>query len=233
MSVLISRLVGMQGRCAVRGVVRGVAVGLALLGVGAVGLPAPAAAAESVVVNFGPLSRSFAVAELRTLAETGEASQKLRWYLNAAGVEPATLRSLLTQEAPLPLDLADQILNSLPGEFGLYQLGQIISPSGKGASLQAMRAAVVLSAADDNRISMLEVLENYPTRELHVNGLELLRTARDVQDLISDAGGTVEGIAQGLENLLPGLFCECERGASGEAGDNPDSGADSAANCSR
>lgn len=202
-----------------------------LLGAGVLGAAVPVSAAESVVVNFGPLSRSFSIAEFQTLAETGQPSRKLRWYLNTAGVKPSTVRSLLTREIPVPLELVDQVLNSLPGEFGLYQVGQIISPSQGDASLQAMRAALVLSAANDNQISLLEVLENYPTQELHVDGIGLMRTARDVQTLMSGAGGTLEGIARGMENLFPGLFCECERNAAGGGGDSPLRADDSEMNC--
>lgn len=218
MSAWISRLGRVRRSNVVQRAFAGVVLGLAASVLGAT---APALAAESVVVNFGPLSRSFSITEFQTLAETGQPSRKLRWYLNTAGVKPSTVRSLLTQQVPLPLEFADQILNSLPGEFALYQLGQIISPSSKEASLQAMRAAVVLSAADDNRISTLEILENYPTRELHIDGLGLMRTARDVQNLIAGSGGNLEGIARGLENLLPGLFCDCERNAAGGGGDDP------------
>ncbi|BAU42472.1 hypothetical protein O77CONTIG1_02293 [Leptolyngbya sp. O-77] len=214
----MSRLDRVRGSNAVQRAFAGFAL---MLGVGVLGATAPASAAESVVVNFGPLSRSFSITEFQTLAETGQPSRKLRWYLNTAGVKPSTVQSLLTQDVPLPLEFADQILNSLPGEFGLYQLGQIISPNSQEASLQAMRAAVVLSAADDNRVSMLEILENYPTQELHIDGLGLMRTARDVQNLMSGSGGTIEGIARGLEEWLPGLFCDCERNAAGGGGNYP------------
>lgn len=224
----MSRLDRVQRLNAARWALAGVAL---LLGAGVLGASAPASAAESVVVNFGPLSRSFSITEFQTLAETGQPSRKLRWYLNTAGVKPSTVQSLLTQDVPLPLEFADQILNSLPGEFGLYQLGQIISPSSQTASLQAMRAAVVLSAANDNRVSMLEILENYPTRELHIDGLGLMRTARDVQNLMSGSGGTIEGIARGLEEWLPGLFCECERNAVGGGGDHLRRADGSAMNC--
>jgi len=228
MSAWISRLNRGRRSHAVRRAGVGAAL---LLGAGVLGVSVPVSAAESVVVNFGPLSRSFSITEFQTLAETGQPSRKLRWYLNTAGVKPSMVRSLLTQEVPLPLEFADQILNSLPGEFGLYQLGQVISPSSSGASLQAMRAAVVLSAADDNRVSMLEILENYPTREIHIDGLGLMRTARDVQALIATSGGTIEGIARGIENLLPGLFCECERNAAGGGGDRLRRTDGSAMNC--
>ncbi|RMF68865.1 MAG: alpha/beta hydrolase [Cyanobacteria bacterium J069] len=201
------------------------------VGAGLLGQAAPASAAESVVVSFGPLSRSFSVAELRSLADTGEASSKLRWYLNTAGVRPAAMQTLLSQKAPVPLEFADQVLNSLPGEFGLFQLGQLVGPSGRAASLQAMRAALVLSAADDNQISLIEVLENYPTQRLYVDGLGLLRTARDLQDLMSGAEGSFEAIASALENLVPGLFCDCEPNAAGGAGDRPDASVESATNC--
>jgi hypothetical protein len=57
----------------------------------------------------------------------------------------------------------DKALNSLPGEWLLDQLGQTIRPVSGEASRQALRSALVLSASNDGELTLLEVLQTYPT----------------------------------------------------------------------
>jgi hypothetical protein len=45
----------------------------------------------------------------------------------------------------------------------------------------------VLSASDDRRISLLELLQKYPTPQVYINGANLLQLARDLDtDQIAD-----------------------------------------------
>jgi hypothetical protein len=53
-------------------------------------------AAERVLLNYRGFSRTVAVQDLATLAESGEAPDNLASLLNAAGQRPEQLRSLLT-----------------------------------------------------------------------------------------------------------------------------------------
>ncbi len=139
-------------------------LGLSVLG----GLPGRAA--ESVLIKYRGFSRSVPVADLATLAETGEPSRSLGALLAMAGQEPDGLRSLLIR--PLPADpvLLDRSLNSPPGEWMLDQLGQSIHTRAGDANRQALRAALVLSASDDGQLTLLEVLQNYPTADVVLEG---------------------------------------------------------------
>ena len=130
----------------------------------------PGAAAENVRLNYRGFSRTVPVATLVVLAETGESSGVLDGLLRQAGLEPGKLQSLLI--SPLAADpiLLDQTLNSLPGEWMLDQLGGSIHTGTDGANRQALRAALVLSASDDKQITLLEVLQNYPTAEVVLEG---------------------------------------------------------------
>jgi len=68
---------------------------------------------------------------------------------------------------PVVLDLA---INSLPGDWVLDYLGQSIHTGTGEADRQALRSALVLSASDDKQITLLEVLQNYPTEEVVLEG---------------------------------------------------------------
>lgn len=129
-----------------------------------------AEAAERVSLRYRGFSRTVAVDDLFILAESGEAPEDLASLLDAAGQEPEDLRSLLVDELTVSPVLLDKALNSSPGEWVLDGLGDAVHPPSGEASRQALRSAIVLSAADDNTITLLEVLDNYPTPEVVMEG---------------------------------------------------------------
>jgi hypothetical protein len=125
---------------------------------------APASlAAEEVMLRYRGFSRTVAVADLATLAETGEAPASVAGLLNQANQRPETLQSVLNHTITTDAVILDKALNSLPGEWLLDQLGQTIRPVSGEASRQALRSALVLSASDDGELTLLEALQAYPT----------------------------------------------------------------------
>ncbi|MGF1478280.1 MAG: alpha/beta hydrolase [Cyanophyceae cyanobacterium] len=155
-------------------------------------LPAyPTEAAESVVLKYGFIRESVSVPELSTFVETGELSSSLEAYLKMANTEPEELRSVLTREIeiePVPLSRG---LNTLPGELLLDQVSKVIHTPTQSASQQSLRAALVSSALPDGNITLLEVLENYPTEDVHVEGDRLVETYTQLDKflgILADAG---------------------------------------------
>ena len=166
----------------------------------------PTQAAERLYVTYGPLGRSFSIEELRNFADTGETTRRLRWYLNLANVEPEKFRQILTKQVPLNLKLIDRITYSLPGEFALFQVGQVVHTKSRRANIQALRAALIISTTNDNKISILEFLENYPTQGMYIDGVVLARVVRDVKDVVDD----IEPVVVAVEEFLANLICECD-----------------------
>ncbi|MFH7243657.1 MAG: alpha/beta hydrolase [Spirulina sp.] len=136
---------------------------LALASVALMGAVPTAFAAEEVELRYRGLSRTVAVADLATLAETGEAPARLEGILQMAGQSPETLQTVLNHRLETDAVVLDKALNSLPGEWLLDQLGQTLRPVSGEASRQALRSALVLSASDDGDVTLLEVLQAYPT----------------------------------------------------------------------
>jgi hypothetical protein len=140
-----------------------------------------ATAAEQVRLKYSLLERSISVDELTKFVETGKASRQLRAYLRDAGQDPERLQELLSDEIEVRQLFLDEVLNSAPGEIILDRLGEFVhTPSGE-ANRQALRSALVLSAREDDRISLIEILQNYPTQEVHVNGNRLASAYRQIQ----------------------------------------------------
>lgn len=152
-----------------------------------------AIAAEQVVLKYSLLERSISVEELSTFAETGELSTALQTYLRLARKDPDEVRQNLNREATVNVRLLDQILNSPVGDLALGQITQAIYTSSREADEQAMRSALVLSASDDSRVSLMEVIENYPTQQVVVDGNRLVAAYQQVSALGDRLGNLLEG----------------------------------------
>ncbi|MBD1887788.1 alpha/beta hydrolase [Coleofasciculus sp. FACHB-SPT9] len=152
--------------------------------------PSRADAANTVVLKYRFLRESVSVPELTTFAETGELSSALRAYLAMAGRKPEDLRKTLTQEVKVNALILDRVLNNQIGELVLGQVSDVVHTPGNGANIQSLRGAVMSSALPDNQITLIEILENYPTSEVHVEG-----------DRLAEVFGKLKRLGQGLPNL--------------------------------
>jgi hypothetical protein len=195
-----------------QGIAKAIGISAALLlGAGAcLGTAKPVTAAEQFVLTYGPFARSISISELTALAETGTASPSLQAYLRLAKISPETMQAVLTRDLGVSPRFLDKALNSLPGEFALFYLGKLIHTPERVANIQALRSAFVLSAVPDNRLSLLEFLENYPTQAVYLDGVQLAKVARQVSRVIGDVKTRLEPIIEGAKDFLGGFICDCE-----------------------
>ena len=124
--------------------------------------------AEKVIMRASVFELSISLDELQNFAETGEVSASLRDVFRTAKVNRQIARQALTQPVPMNLLVLDRTLNSPLGEAWLDEMGKIVHTRVNQANREALRAALILSASKDNQISLLEVIENYPTSEVLV-----------------------------------------------------------------
>jgi Alpha/beta hydrolase of unknown function (DUF1400) len=161
----------------------------------ALALPHPAAlAAENVVLRYGIFERSVSVADLTNFAETGKRSRDLRAYIRASKQDPAKIRQTLTDKVDVNVTTVDRILNSPVGDVALNQLSQYIYTSSRTADKEALRAAIVLSASEDNNISIMEIVQNYPTQEMYLDGERLSETYAQISVLRGGLDNLIERI---------------------------------------
>lgn len=154
-----------------------------------------AIAAEQVVLKYRIFRESISVEELSTFAETGELSKSLRINFALARQDPKAIRQYLTQPVKVNVVFLDKVLNSPVGNVILDQVSEVIHTPSRGANRQAMRSALVISARDDNNITLLETIQNYPTSQVQVEGDRLETAYRQLRRL--------EGR---LQDLLGGLM---------------------------
>lgn len=153
-----------------------------------------ALAAGQVTWKYKIFRGSVPVEELTALAEQGEVSPTLDRLFKRSGQDPKQAQEILSREFAIDQVTLDRFLNSPLGDIALRQLSDYIhTPSGT-ADVQAMRAALVLSASEDDRISLIEVVQNYPTGAVIVEG-----------DRIAEAAELISNIQGGVQNLLEGF----------------------------
>ncbi|MEB3213821.1 MAG: alpha/beta hydrolase [Leptolyngbyaceae bacterium] len=146
-------------------------------------LASPSDAAERVVFKYRWMQRAIPVEDLSVFAETGESSQQLEHYLDALGDDADTFQRVLTRQIQIDPRLLDRGLNHPLGHLALDQISPIFHTASGESDRQALRAALVLSASDDEHISIIELLETYPTQEIHVEGDRLVEAYDDIERL--------------------------------------------------
>jgi Alpha/beta hydrolase of unknown function (DUF1400) len=157
-----------------------------------------AIAAEKVTLKYKVFRESVSVSELTTFAQTGQVSQSLKFYLNATRQNPEDVRQVLNRPINVKVVTLDRTLNSRIGELLLDQVGQAIHPPVQAVNRQALRSALVLSAQSDHQVSLIEVLQNYPTAEVEVEGDRLVQAYRQLSAL----NGRLRTVAEELIRRL-------------------------------
>ena len=154
-------------------------------------LSTPAFAAERVMLKYGIFRESLSVEELSTFAQTGELSGSLKVNLALARQDPKAIRQYLTKPVKVNPVFLDKVLNSQIGNIILDRISQVISTPSQRANRQALRAALVLSANQDGQVSLIEIIKNYHTNEVEVDGdrlqaayRQLRRWQTSLQDLL-------------------------------------------------
>ena len=161
-------------------------------------LTSPASAAETVVLHYGIFWRSLPMADLTEFAQTGTQSARLGRYLRLANQEPAKLQNILNRQITTEPRSLDLILSSPAGDALLEELSRYIHNS-EDDDKAALRTAIEQSTADDQKLSLLELLQNYPTEEVDINVRRAVATYEKIANIQSQAGGI---LGDGLDQIL-------------------------------
>ncbi len=160
--------------------------------------PTTASAAETVVLRYGIFRGSLPMADLSRFAETGEQSDQLKRYLRLADQEPADLQRILNSQIDANQRGFDLVMSSPAGDALLGELSRYIYSS-KRDDKAALRTALNSSTADDQQVSLVELLENYPNQKVDINVRRAVSTYQQIASIQSQVDGVLEG---GLGQLL-------------------------------
>ncbi|WP_204137280.1 alpha/beta hydrolase [Halomicronema sp. CCY15110] len=158
------------------------AIALAGLGVWATALPAHSA--ETIIVSYGALERRIPIADLEAFAQGQDLSPQLVTYARYAELTESdlvALRDILTKRAELSHVDLSQFLYTAQGKTLLELLGGIIQTPARQSGFSAIRAGVILAAADDTAgLSILNFLKKYPTPGIRIDLAQGLSVAESV-----------------------------------------------------
>ncbi len=148
-----------------------------------------AIATEKIVIDlFGPIKASIKVKDLRQFAETGKTTKTISQALGISKVNPNTVRGLMTLEVGANVANLAKVLYSNLGQNLTKGVAEVVQTRHNYESDKALRSAILLAAADDNRISVLEVLEKYPTAEMHIDVGKINEIVGKVKETIGNLG---------------------------------------------
>ena len=186
-------------------------------------IPSKAVGAEEIFLDYGVLQFSLSVESLETYAREGKIKGKLKDY--ARFLTPAQLEklktALVTSAEVTPLAVA-QFLYSTQGEKILEQVGQVVQTKARQSGFYAIRSALILSAADEEGLTPLNILRKFPTYGIRINstrGFQIIenlskiiqKTARAIAKVEATAlqereAQTITDIAPVPNFLQPGSF---------------------------
>jgi hypothetical protein len=144
------------------------------------GISNTANAAEQVVFRYQSLRESLTVQELSAFAKTGKTTPKMDLYLQLSRTNPKEIRQALSNEITVNQQQVEQFLNSWVGKLTLDEISQIVRPSSSQSSKKALRTAIARSTQSDNKFSLLEIFQNYPTTAVEIDIDRLIETDKRI-----------------------------------------------------
>lgn len=166
----------------------------------------PAIAAETITLRYGPLGGALPVTDLVTWADRGELSDDLETYLILSQQRPDRVRQILTQRVTMPPALLDRALASSQGTILLEQLSQVLQGPKRTDNNQNLRRALMAAAENDGQISLLELLQKYPTQNVDLRVDRLVNLAETWQQWRDRGGQWLEQLNQWGDRLRSRLL---------------------------
>ncbi|MEO1297974.1 MAG: alpha/beta fold hydrolase, partial [Cyanobacteria bacterium J06636_16] len=145
----------------------------------------PSLAAEQVIFSYGLIEVAISVDALATFAREGQLTDELAFYLqDTTSEERQELQAFLLTPVELGHVTVSQFLYSSLGEVLLQYLGDLVQTDSGLNGFHALRSAVVLAAADAEGLTILNVLQQFPTQTVRVNGPRVVQIAGATAQLL-------------------------------------------------
>ena len=147
----------------------------------------PTTSAERISFDYGVFGEFYiSIADLETFAKTGEITPSLAYYADRFSPEDlAKLRDLLNQSFDVNVTNASTFLNLPIGRELTRQIGLIIDSPAR-VSQPAIRASLILAAAQPEGLTILNVLRLYSTTTLRLNSERIFEAVDEATKLLAD-----------------------------------------------
>ena len=149
-------------------------------------------AAEEIKIVYSIFSRTIKVNSLKTFAQEGNSTKKLKRILKATGSTDKEIRSVLNKNFEIPITIASKLVYSEIGNIFLTRLSSIIHPpraDDERTGVLALRASLIQGINLGNgKINMINFFEGYPTKTiiLDVNALsKVMNKVESISELLT------------------------------------------------
>ena len=144
-------------------------------------------AAEEIKIIYSIFSRTIKVNSLKTFAEGGDSTRKLRRILKATGSPDKEIRSILNRKFEVPITIASKLVYSEIGNVFLTRLSSIIHPpraTDERTGMLALRASVIQGIKIGNgKINLINFFEGYPTKTVILDVSALSKVMNKVESI--------------------------------------------------
>ncbi|PSN76920.1 dienelactone hydrolase [filamentous cyanobacterium CCP4] len=142
----------------------------AIAGVGGGLLALPGVAAERVEFFYGPFEVAVRVDDIQHFADTGDVRGSLRPIARRLDAEQQdSLRSFLNRSFNLDVTTVAELTYSPVGSRLLGQLGELLQTDDQRSGFLALRASLILAAADQSGLTVVNVLQQFPLETVQLN----------------------------------------------------------------
>ena len=148
-------------------------------------------AAQEIKIIYSIFSRTIKVDSLKTYAEEGNATRKLKRILKATKSSDKEIRSVLNKNFEIPITIASKLAYSEIGNIFLTRLSSIIHPplaDDEKTGVLALRASVVQGIRIGNgKINLINFFEAYPIKTviLDINALsKVMNKVESISELL-------------------------------------------------
>ena len=149
----------------------------------------PVKAADEIYLDYGPFGRVIATSSLEAFANNGITEDDLTPIINAIPPEkqqdfqqvlntPIELLSAAVPEQVSDPFILSQWLYSPMGESVLARVGRLIQTESRQNGQRALRASIVLAAADPGGLSPINLIRHYPTGGMRLDLQQILALAK-------------------------------------------------------
>ena len=144
-------------------------------------------AAEEIKITYSIFSRTIKVNSLKTFANEGKSTRKLKRILKATGSADKEIRKVLNKDFEVPITVASKLVYSEIGNVFLTRLSSIIHPpkaNDERTGMLALRASVIQGIKQGNgKINLINFFEGYPTKTVILDVSALSKVMNKVESI--------------------------------------------------
>ena len=144
-------------------------------------------AAEEIKITYSIFSRTIKVNSLKTFAQGGDASIKLKRILNFTGASDEEIKTILNKNFEIPIVIASKLAYSEIGNIFLTRLSSVIHTplaNDEKTGMLALRASLIQGLYKGNeKINLIRFFEEYPTKTVILDVKALSKVMNKVESI--------------------------------------------------